>query len=71
MQRKLKDITKEEIAEVNNILRNEYYYSPIKSCDGIAYQCFTKSHSIFSGIGVVKVYKYLKSVGIDLSIESV
>jgi hypothetical protein len=67
--RYIEEITKEEIEKVNEILEKEYYFrkpSHIKDASDLKYQCFTKSHAIFSGIGVVKVYEYLKSVGIDI-----
>jgi hypothetical protein len=65
----IEEITKEEIEKVNEILEKEYYFhksSPIKNATDLEYQCFSKSHAIFSGFGVVKVYEYLKSVGIDI-----
>lgn len=64
--RNINDITEEEISKVNEILKDEYNYSPLKTASHIQYRCFTKSHAIYSGCGVVKVYEYLKSINIDI-----
>ena len=65
--RKLADISSEELAEVNRILSSEHYYGPpLASGSAVEYQCFTKSRAIYSGLGVVKVFQYLKSVGIAI-----
>ena len=65
--RSIYDLMDYEIKEINEILKTEYYYSDLlKTAQSIEYQCFSKSHSIYSGIGVIKVYKYLLSVGIDV-----
>ena len=67
--RSLNEITKQEIKEVNNLLKDEYYYDekhPLTHWSDIDYHCFGKSHAIYSGYGVVRVYNYLKSVGIDI-----
>jgi hypothetical protein len=65
--RTIKDITTEEIKKVNEILKSEYYYSSeLRNSSDIEYQCFQKSHAIYSGMGVIKVYEYLKSVGINV-----
>jgi len=66
--REIKDITTDEIKRVNEILKDEYYYSDsLNTASDIEYQCFKKSHAIYSGVGVIKVYEYLKSVGINIS----
>ena len=63
--RKIEDITKNEMAAVNEILKDEYnFYSLIKTPQLVLYQCFDKSHACYSGRGVVKVYNYLKSIDI-------
>lgn len=67
--RHINEINQEEIDSVNQILQDEYYYShanPLKTSDAIMYQCFNKSHAIYSGFGVIAVYKYLNSIGIDI-----
>lgn len=67
--RKIESITKEELEKVNDILKDEYYYlktMPLKNASDVEYQCFGKSHAIYSGYAVIKVYKYLKSIGIDM-----
>lgn len=65
--RKLSDITEKEITKINNILSSEYYYCmPLISWEEIQYQCFSKSKATYSGYGVVKVYEYLKKVGINI-----
>tara|TARA_R110000737_G_C14525673_1_gene476245 strand:- start:125 stop:343 length:219 start_codon:yes stop_codon:yes gene_type:complete len=66
-KRLIKDITEEEIKEVNKILESEYCYSgKLKNASEIEYQCFKKSRSIFSGMGVIRVYEYLNKVNINL-----
>ena len=68
--RALLEITVYEIAEVNNILKDEYSYSaPLKTARDIEYQCFVKSTSVYSGLSSVLVYNYLKSVGIAIISE--
>jgi len=70
--RKLTEIKQHEIAKVNKILKQEYYYGDedkLKTSSQIDYQCFSKSHAIYSGLGVVRVYEYLKSVGINVFIK--
>ena len=66
--RRLEDITKDEIGRVNEILEDEYSFgdSLLGSYHQIEYQCFYKSHACFSGRGVVRVYEYLKSIGINI-----
>ena len=67
--RSIKEITKEEIDHVNDILEDEYYYNDymrLNTAQDIQYQCFTKSHAVYSGEGIVKVYEYLKSKGINI-----
>lgn len=68
---KLSDLTHDHLDDINNILKDEYYYDDkckIKSYIELEYQCFGKSHAIYSGYGVVKVYKYLLEQGFDISI---
>jgi hypothetical protein len=67
IDRELEEITEEEIEVVNKILAGEYYYGrPLTSARDIEYQCFTKSHAIYSGRAVVEVHQYLCSVGISV-----
>jgi len=67
VMRKIDSLSDEEIICINQILKGEYYYgSKLDSAMDVKYRCFTKSHAIYSGHGVVKVYEYLKSVGIDV-----
>lgn len=67
MNRNIKNITQEEIDKVNEIVKNEYNYSsPMLSYSSMLYQCFTKTNAIYSGIGIIKIYKYLCSIGIDI-----
>jgi hypothetical protein len=69
-KRNLYDLTEEEIKKINEILKDEYQYDytfPLKNSNIIEYQLFKKSRACFSGIGVIKVYKYLKSIGIDIN----
>ena len=65
----MQELTKEEISRINDILKDEYYYNfglPISNGDDVEYRCFTKVSAIYSGLGVVKVYEYLKSIGINI-----
>ena len=67
LMRRLEEITQQEIDKVNEILSGEYnYHSRLKLVSDIEYQCFSKSHAIYSGYGVIKVYEYLKSIGINV-----
>ncbi len=67
VMRKIDSLSAEEIDCINQILKGEYYYSSkLNTSMDVEYRCFTKSHAIYSGLGVVKVYEYLKSVGIDV-----
>jgi len=68
--RTIQSLTQKEIDRINNILHNEYHYWGISNSKmawkDIEYQCFSKSHAIYSGYAVIKVYKYLLSIGIDV-----
>jgi hypothetical protein len=68
--RKLEDITKEEILAVKEILSKGYeyrcWYDMPSNSDAIEYQLFTKSHAVYSGMKVVEVYEYLKSININI-----
>jgi hypothetical protein len=58
---KVKKLSEKDFYEINNILKNEYYYTDfIKTQPNLMYQVFDKSQSIYSGNCVVKVYNYLK-----------
>jgi hypothetical protein len=66
--RRLDSITDEEFKSINEILSVEYWYtSPIKTASDLEYQCFSKSHALFSGYTIIKVYEFLKSVGIEVN----
>jgi len=67
--KKIDNLTQEEIQKINEILKDEYYYMsemPLKTGLGVEYQLFTKSHAKYSGMAVIKVYKYLCEIGIDI-----
>lgn len=65
--RKLSELTSQDIDKINSLLKKEYYYSmTIYSWEDVLYQVFSKSHSVYSGFGVVAVYDYLKSSNIDI-----
>jgi hypothetical protein len=65
--RTMLELTSEELDKVNEILKKEYnYHIPLKCCGELEYQCFSKSHAIYSGYGIVRVYEYLKSIDIDI-----
>ena len=62
-----KDLEVEALENINKILKDEYYHTrDIKTMEDMRYMCFTKSHSIYSGKAIVRVYLYLQSVGIKV-----
>ena len=60
------EFTQKQINKINSLLKGEYNYDKMKTQSEIMYQLFDKSHSIYSGRAVVKVYKYLLTQGIDV-----
>ncbi len=69
-QRRLDSITLDELDALNGILEGEYFGpAGFKSADAVMYLCFTDRPAIFSGRGVVRVCRYLESVGIDVIAE--
>ena len=68
-KRKLSEISKEEIEEVNKIVKStqpSWMNSNYSRYEEIEYQIFEKSHSCIDGYTVVIVNDYLRSAGIDI-----
>ena len=63
--RNLSDLTEEEILKIAD-LTEDNGANGIKSSFDVEYRVFGKSRSIYSGYTVVRVYKYLLTIGIDL-----
>lgn len=68
--RKLNDLTNLEIDEINRILSedDQYLFEKIylDNYQDIEYKCFTKNTASYSGISIINVYEYLKSIGVYL-----
>lgn len=66
--KKLSSLNKEQIEKINDILIGEYYFfmPPLKTADDIRYELFQKGYPCFNGEAIIKIYEYLKSIGVGI-----
>ncbi len=62
--RLVENLTTEEMAKIRKLLNVDH--PELENPRDVKYQLFTKSRPIYSGLYIVKVYEYLKSIGVDV-----
>lgn len=63
--RQMKDLTRVEIEHINSLVGYHCGSQPFDAYHNIKYCLFDKTKAAYSGEGCIKVYLYLKSIGID------